>query len=80
MIHKSKLQVLMERVDKHHKRVLFSIVYVKENGEKIIINSAVCTSTFNENDTANIKLLPSHEVRTVSIMGIIRFNDEEVFV
>lgn len=79
MIHKSKLPKLMERVDKDHKRVPFSIVYVKSNGEVININSAVCTSTFNAG-TANIKLLPSHEVRTVTLMGIIRFNDEEVFV
>lgn len=80
MIHKSKLSQLMERLDKDRRRVTFSLVYVKENGETIDIPSAVCTSTFNANDTANIKLLPSQEVRTVSIMGIIRFNDEEVFV
>jgi len=70
----------MERLDKDRRRVVFSLQYVKENGEKIEIPSAVCTSTFNANDTANIKLLPSQELRTVSFMGIVRFNDEEVFV
>jgi len=80
MIHISKLPMLMERLDKNKRRVPFSLIYVKSSGECINIPEAVCTSTFAGNRTANIMLLPSKEVRTISMIGIMKFNDQDVIV
>ena len=65
----------MERKDGHKRRVPFSLTFTKKNGEKVNVEQAVCTSTFQENRTANIMLLPSMEVRTIYLIGITRFND-----
>lgn len=81
MIHISRLPDLMERVDKNKKRVPFSLVFVKKStGEVLNAKEVVCTSTFAENRTANILFVDSREVRKISMLSIIRFNDEEVFV
>lgn len=69
----------MERKDGNKRRIPFSLTFHKENGENIDVEKAVCTSTFHKR-TANIMFLPSMEVRTIHLIGITRFNGEEVFV
>jgi len=80
MIHIGRLPQLMERSDKHKKRVPFSCEVVTASGERIKVDECVCTSTFSQNRTANIMFLPSMEVRKVYLIGFVRFNDEEVYV
>ena len=81
MIHISKLQQLLERVDGNKRRVPFELTFIKKStGEKVDVQKAVCTSTFAENRTANIMFYPSMETRTISMLSIVKFNGEEVFV
>jgi len=80
MIHISQLPMLMERLDKNRRRIPFSCEVVTKSGEKLPVAECVCTSTFSADRTANIMFLPSMEVRKVYIIGIIRFNDEEVYL
>jgi len=80
MIHLSKLSLLMERLDKNRRKVPFSLTFVKSTGELVEIKEAVCTSTFNENHTANIMILPSREIRKIYLVSIIRFNNEVLFL
>lgn len=80
MIHIGALSILMERKDGNKRRVSFSLTFTKKNGEKVNVEQAVCTSTFQGKRTANIMLIPSMEVRTIYLIGITRINDQEVFV
>lgn len=71
----------MERVSPGKKKVPFSMKFVKQStGEVVNVEKAICTSTFAENRTANIMFLPSEQIRKISMLSILSFNDEEVFV
>lgn len=71
----------MERTDNKKRRVPFSMDFVKQSsGEIVHVDEAICTSTYSENRTANIKFAKSNEVRKINMLGIIKFNGEEVFV
>jgi len=80
MIHIGRLPQLIERLGKDRRRIPFSCEVIVKSGERIKIDECVCTSTYNESRTANLMLLPSMEVRTVYMIGIVRFNGEEVFI
>lgn len=81
MIHISKLGLLMERKGADKRRIPFTMEFVKQStGQVVEVKEAVCTSTFSENRSANIMFLPSLEVRKISMLSIIKFNGEEVFV
>lgn len=80
MIHIGRLPQLMERLDKNGRRMPFSCEVVVKDGRRIKVDQCVCTSTFSDSRTANIMFLPSMEVRKVYILGIVRFNDEEVYL
>jgi len=80
MIHIGRLPQLMERLDKDRRRIPFSCEVIVKSGERIKVAECVCTSTHSKNRTANLMFLPSMEVRTVYLIAIVRFNDEEVFI
>lgn len=80
MIHIGRLPQLMERLDKNRRRIPFSCEVIVKSGERIKVEECVCTSTYSADRTANLMFLPSMEVRTVYLIGIVRFNDEEVFI
>lgn len=52
----------------------------KKNGEIAAYNNVVATSTFFENDTANLKFIDSGQVRKVPLLFIFELNDEEVYI
>jgi hypothetical protein len=58
----------------------FSCLVWKKNGDILRYNDVVCTSTFFENDTANLKFIQSGQVRKVIIITIFEINDEEVII
>ena len=80
MIHIGRLPQLMERLDKNRRRIPFSCEVIVKSGERIKVDECVCTSIFSGARSANLMFLPSMEVRKVYIIGIVRFNDEEVYV
>lgn len=84
MIHLSKIVTLMERTGKDRKPVPFSCKFVKSTGELVIVNEAVCTSSYSGgedgNVTVNLMFLQSKEVRKVRVVSIIEFNGEEVYI
>lgn len=81
MIHFSKLAMLMERKDGNNRRVPFALKFVKaETGEVVTVKEAVCTSSFHENATFNIMILPSMQVRKIRKYSIIEFNGKELYL
>ena len=70
----------MDRLGKDRRRIPFSCEVIVKSGERIKVAECVCTSTHSKDRTANIMLLPSMEVRTVYLIGIVRFNEEEVYI
>lgn len=58
----------------------FSLLFISEKGERIKIQSCVCTSWFSDGHTMNIKLLESGQVRKIRRCTIIEFNGKEVYL
>lgn len=58
----------------------FSCKVWKSNGDILIYNNVVCTSTFFENGTANLKFLNSGQIRKVPVIFIWEVNDEEIYI
>lgn len=48
--------------------------------EILTYNNVVCTSTFFENNTANLLFVESRQVRKVRIITIFEVNDEEIYI
>ena len=72
MIHVSDLRKAI------NKKKPMNLKFWKKNGEIVIAENVVCTSSFFKNDTANIKFLTSEENRKIRIASIFEFNGEEV--
>lgn len=58
----------------------FSCKVWKKNGEVAVYDNVVCTSTFFENGTANLKFINSGQIRKVPVICIWEVNDEEVYI
>jgi hypothetical protein len=72
MIHISQVRIIL-----NSKKPL-SIKYVKRNGDIIIADNVICTSTFFQKNTANIKFVESGQFRKIRISSIIECNNQEV--
>jgi len=55
-----------------------NLKFWKKNGEIVEANDVVCTSTFFQNDTCNLKFQQSEEFRKIKCWNIFEFNGEEV--
>lgn len=72
------INALRECLQKNN--VPFSCGVWKTNGDKMYCNNVVCTSTFFENDTANLLFVDSREVRKVRIKNFFEYNDQEIYL
>jgi len=72
MIHIGKVRKILNTHDP------LSIKYWKRNGEIVSAQNVVCTSSYFENDTVNLKHLNSDEFRKVRVLTIFELNGEEV--
>lgn len=72
MIHISKLFELVQL----HKE--FSIVWIKESGDRVVVQRATCTSFHSSGRTMNVKLLDNNEFRKVNRNTVVEFNGQEV--
>ena len=78
MIHLSKISLVMER--RNGKEMIpFSFKAVKKNGEIVEGSDCILISSFNENQTLNIKF-PNGQVRKLRKHGIIELNGQEVVI
>ncbi len=74
MINASKINELVRT------HSLFSITWVAEDGELVVVPQCRCTSFHGSGDTMNILIPASGQVRTVNRNTIIEFNGEEVIL
>lgn len=72
MIHISKI---FELATLHRE---FSIVWIAEDGHRVEVRDACCTSVHSSGSTMNIKCLSSGQIRKVNRCTVVAFNDEEV--
>jgi hypothetical protein len=72
MIHIAQVR---EELAKHQP---VSLQFIKKNGDLIQADNVVCTSSYFENDTVNLKFLDSEEFRKIHVCQIIELNGEEV--
>jgi hypothetical protein len=80
MIHYSRLDMLMQKIDAQKRRVPFSLKFVKlTTGQIVDVKQAVCTSSYSANRTVNIMFIESMQVRTIRKILIIEFNGHEVY-
>jgi hypothetical protein len=70
--------ILLSNLHKFVEKGSFSIAFVAEKGEIIVVKEAICTSWHSKGRTMNIKILASGEIRTIRRCTIIAFNDQEV--
>ncbi len=52
----------------------------KRNGEIAEYRNVVCTSTYFEKGSANLKFINSGQIRKVPILFIWEVNDEEIYI
>lgn len=72
MIHIGKVR----RILNEHNPV--SIKFWKKNGDIIVADNVVCTSSYFLNDTVNLKFLNSDEFRKIRVFTIFELNGQEV--
>jgi hypothetical protein len=72
MIHIAKVRKLLSP------DVPFSLKFWKKNGEIVEASNVICTSTYFQNDTANLKFQDSEQFRKIRVSSIFEFNGEEV--
>lgn len=72
-IHESQLFEYVQTVKK------ISITWVAEDGRKVFVPDAECTSFHSSGKTMNVKCLQSGEIRKVNRLTIIEINGMEVF-
>ena len=58
----------------------FSCRVWKKNGDILIYNNVVCTSTNFRKNSANLKFIESGEIRKVRIITIWEINDTEIHI
>lgn len=56
------------------------LVIHKLNGERIIANNVVCTSSFHKGNTFNLRFLNSNEFRKMKAVLLTEINGEEVYL
>jgi hypothetical protein len=54
------------------------MIFTAKEGNKVIVQRAVCTSFHSSGRTMNIKFLPSGEIRKIRRVTITEFNGQEV--
>ena len=80
MIHRSKIVPIMERKGADGKPVPFSIKFRKlSTGETIEAENAICTSSYYQNGTVNIRFA-NKETRKIKVCLITEFNGQEVYL
>ncbi len=72
-IHESQLFEYVQTVKR------FSITWVAEDGSKVAVPTAECTSFHSSGKTMNIKCLQSGQIRKVNRLTIVEINGMEVF-
>jgi len=72
MIHISKVR---KELNKHE---IVDLKFWKKDGAIVVANNVTCTSTFFQNDSANLKFNVSNEFRKIRVWNIFEFNGEEV--
>jgi len=72
MLHISQLRKLLNSENP------FSLKFWKKNGDIVIADNVVCTSSYFHNDTVNIKFLTSEQFRKIHVSCIFEFNGKEV--
>lgn len=80
MIYIKALRNLIDPQDKTAQRQIFNIKFAKSSTGQIVRGKVVCTSTNFQNDTINLKFIPSNEIRTIHALQIMEYNGEEVMV
>lgn len=75
MIHINVLRKILQK-----NNIPFNCKVWKSDGEILIYNNVVCTSTNFHRNTANLKFLESGEIRKTRIVSIFEFNDEEIIL
>lgn len=81
MVHINTVHKVSEMEDNRGNRKVFSIAFVaKKSGELIRCDQCICTSSYNENRTRNIKLLKSKQTRKIRDCLIVEFNGQKVFL
>lgn len=58
----------------------FSLKFVAENGELIVVDRCACTSFHSQGHTLNIKLIPSGRIRKVVRITILEINGKELYI
>jgi len=74
MIHISQVRKLLMTHDP------CNLHFWKRNGDTVKADNVICTSSFFENDTVNLKFLNSKEFRKIRVISIFKFNDQEVCI
>jgi len=70
--------ILLSNLHKVIEKGVFAIAFVKENGEIVKVQKAICTSWHSKGRILRIKIISSGEVRAIRRCTIISFNDQEV--
>lgn len=70
---------------KHVRKILnehdpVNLKFWKRNGDIVEANNVVCTSSYFENDTVNLKFMNSEEFRKIRVLSIFELNGEEVCI
>ncbi len=80
MLHFSKILSIAQRKDKKGKPVPFSLKFVKAStGEIVTVDSATLTSS-HHSGTMNIKILPSNQIRKITLALIVEFNKTAIYL
>ena len=75
MIHASLLRKILR-----DKKPFNCRVWNMKTAEILTYNNVVCTSTYFENNTANLLFIDSREIRKVRFICIFEINDEEIYI
>lgn len=55
-------------------------VWKGSTGEVLEYNNVVCTSSYFENNTFNVKFIDSGSIRKVRVITLFEINDNEIFI
>lgn len=74
MLHLSDARKIIESGDP------FSVSFIKKDGELVHANNVVCTSSYHNGNTFNLKFLDSNEFRKIKAVLIINISGEEIYL
>jgi hypothetical protein len=74
MLHLNEARKLIESGDP------IDLIYVKENGALMNARNVICTSSFFNGNTFNLKFLDSNQFRKIHAFLIINVSGEEIYL